>query len=193
MGEPDGIALLTCGARLAKRNRGQTLPRWGEKWIAILKAGVIYRLMWRPRVGYRVSSFRGALESLPEAQDYDVEGHRRDTVKKRASAPGPMLRPLLPADTKVLKPFPLLVEFLTCITYEDAQPREPGYMRIRPGLHDFEGTLYDPDAGQRCSIRGKTLDDVFAALNLLAGAPEAPWETDQYLTDQLAKKTRKKK
>lgn len=112
---------------------------------------------------------------------------------KRRTPPAAGL-PALPLEdqSKVLHKFPLIREFLSSTAYEDQSPRQPGYFTLRNRGGSYEVTVYDPDAGLRCAVRAMTLDDVLAATELLLGAAEAPWETDRWLTEQLAKNRKKR-
>jgi len=187
------VKRLTWLKRLVRRNRGNRLPGRGEKHCEVVTKWWHFYLVWRVRIGFRVLCY-GPPGALPgEHVYYDQEREPESKVKRRVTDPLTLKMPPLPSESKVLAKFPLLCEFITSRAYDDGSDRSPGELRIRPGVVDFEGTLYDVDAGQRCSIRAKTIDDLLAGLNLLAGASDAPWETDNYLTKLLATKTKKKK
>jgi hypothetical protein len=87
----------------------------------------------------------------------------------------------------------VLREFISATEYEDKTPRTPGYYTLRNRGAAYELTVYDPDSGTRLPCRGQTLDEVFALVEKLLGAVEAPWECDSYLTEQLARKGKRKK
>lgn len=114
-------------------------------------------------------------------------------IRRRVSSPDTLKLPPLPSDSKLLVKCPLLREFLTAREYSDGTPRTPGYFTLRPGVLDFACTLSDPDACQRATVRARNLDDLFAGLELLLGAEDGPWEPDNYLLEQAAKKTKKKR
>lgn len=101
--------------------------------------------------------------------------------------------PALPTETKLWAALPQLVEFIVATAYEDGSPRVPGTVQLETKAICFALTLRDPDSGMRLQIQAPTLDDVLKGANKLLGAPDAPWEVDRYLTEQLAKKKPKKK
>lgn len=101
--------------------------------------------------------------------------------------------PALSMESKVLEKYPLLREFVSATAYEDGSMRMPGSLRLENKIICYQITLSDPDAGMRVSVSAATLDDVLKGVERLLGAPEAPWEVDRYLTEQLQKKKPKKK
>lgn len=100
--------------------------------------------------------------------------------------------PALPGDSKLLEKLPLLREFLSVTAYDDGSMRQPGSYRFENKLICYQITLYDADAGMRLPVSGATIDDVMKAAERLLGAPDAPWEVDRYLTEQLQKKSKEK-
>jgi len=114
-------------------------------------------------------------------------------MKRRTPVQGKsVVMPALSAETKILTKLPQLVEFMTATAYEDGTPRTPGYIWFSNRGHLFEVTMFDPDSGGRMNVVAKTIDDVFAAADLILRAQEAPWLPDRYLTEQLEKKSKKK-
>lgn len=100
--------------------------------------------------------------------------------------------PALPGDSQFFAKLPLLREFLSVTAYDDGSMRTPGSYRFENKLICYQITLYDADAGMRLPVSGATMDDVLKATERLLGAPDAPWEVDRYLTEQLAKKSKEK-
>jgi len=100
--------------------------------------------------------------------------------------------PALGMESKLLEKPPPLPEFVSATAYEDGSIRTPGSFRFENKLICYQITLYDADAGMRLPISAGTLDDVFKAVERLLGAPDAPWEVDRYLTEQLSKKVKEK-
>ena len=113
-------------------------------------------------------------------------------IKKREVTAMDLAPPSAPAATSYLTLSPLLLEFISATTYEGGLVRTPGYFTLRTKWTEWEGTLYDPDAGMRLPVRAPTVDDLMVALEVALGTQEAPWEVDRYLSEQLAKKTKTK-
>ena len=101
--------------------------------------------------------------------------------------------PALPATSVLLAKLPAIREFLSATAYDDGSPRVPGYLTLRNRGHSYELTLYDPDAGLRLPTRGPDLDKTLLLAEQLLGVEEAPWEVDNYLTEQLAKRAKRKR
>jgi len=112
-------------------------------------------------------------------------------IKKRAPAGDSPSIPALSTDNTVMKKLPLLTEFISATAYEDGSPRTPGYFTVRNRTIEYEITLYDPDSGQRVSIRARELDKMYFGAEVLLGAAEAPWEPDKYLMERMPKKKKK--
>lgn len=113
-------------------------------------------------------------------------------MKRRTPAEAGLPALPLPSDSKLFVKWPLIREFMTSTAYDDGTPRTPGYLTWRNKGGSFEITVFDPDAGLRCAVRAMTIDDTFAAVEMLLGAENAPWETDRYLTEELLKKKKKR-
>jgi len=99
----------------------------------------------------------------------------------------------LPSDSKTLKAFPTLRAFLTARSYEGGGVRLPGKIWLEGNALGFQVTLKDVDQALQVSVRASTLDDVFAAAELLLGADKAPWEVDQWQAGKQAEKKSRKK
>ena len=187
-----GITVLTWDGRVAMRPRSQYLPRYGEKRVIIERRGRWYLAHWLSRAGYRITQW-GPVGLPPEAVTladcHDVEDAR---MKRRTPAEAGLPAVPLDASSKLFGKLSLVCEFLTSTAYDDGTPRTPGYVTWRNRGGSFEITAYDPDAGLRCAVRHMTIDGAWAALDVLIGATEAPWEIDQYLTDQLLKKKKRR-
>lgn len=189
-----------CGMRLiwshtrpvGKRHHQVVSSRREKRIVLVLDRGAMV-LLWRPFKGWVVvallhwdgSDFVKIRETEREYQDMPL--------KRRKLAEGVASLPMLPRDSKTLGKLPDLVAFLTECSYEDMSMRTPGYFTFRNRLHCYEITLYDPDAGLRLALRAPTVDDAFKLADTAVTAEGMPWEIDQYLTDMLAKKSKKKK
>lgn len=152
-----------------------------------------YRLRWTPHVGWECSA--SGTKGRPVTEPTTLYPTTKDLKVKRRNAPaaGGIIQPALPAASVMLGKLPCLREFLTATAYEDGSPRVPGYITIRNRQVTFEATIYDVDSGTRLSARAAKLDDVLALLEQLLGVEEAPWEIDSYLTEQLARRSKKQK
>lgn len=114
-------------------------------------------------------------------------------IKKRALDAPTLVPPDLPSDTKILKKAcPMLVEFVTCRSYIEGGARVPGRFWFEPSGSGFMITLFDLDNAMKIAVRAGTIDDVFAACEVVLGAENAPWEPDQYQLDRRAQKGKKK-
>ena len=188
-----GIPVLTWRPRAAIRRHGRTTPQSGERRYLIPRRLRWFLVHWVARVGYRVTAF-GPPE-WPPGQSHTLWSHEptKPMLKRRqAPAEGAPSIPL-ESESVILNDAPLLRQFLTHTAYEDMTPRQPGYVTICTRGLAFEITLYDYDSGQRCACQGPTLDDMFAAAELVLGAENAPWTADNYLMGLLAKNSKKKK
>lgn len=115
-------------------------------------------------------------------------------MKRRAKpADGLPTVPALGMGSVILAKCPLLREFLSATTYEDSTLRTPGYVTWRNRGYAYEITLYDPDSGMRLPVRHPEIDKLFGLVETMLGAEDAQWEVDQYLSEQLAKKQKRKK
>jgi hypothetical protein len=119
---------------------------------------------------------------------------KESRVKRRQPVGETSLPPVgLGAVSVILGKLPAIREFLSCMAYDDGSLRTPGYVTLRNRGTAYEFTLYDPDAGARMAVRAETFDAVLTQAEQLLGVAEAPWEVDQYLTDQLGKKKKRKR
>lgn len=187
-----GIRVLTWEAKAAIRRAGQVLPKFGERRYIVARWHRWYVAHWVARAGYRITQV-GPVGLPPEAviqtDCHPLKGRR---MKRRTAPESGLPMVPLPSESKVLGKLPLLREFVSSTAYDDQSPRTPGYFTLRNRGGSYQITLYDVDAGLRCACGAPTLDDTFGAAELLLGAENAPWEIDQYLTDQLLKKKKKK-
>lgn len=101
--------------------------------------------------------------------------------------------PPAPMTSVLLAKLPAIREFMSATQYDDGSPREPGYMTIRTWGTQWQVTVYDPDSGARMPVRAPELDKALLLVEQLLGVEEAPWEIDRYLSEQLAKKSKKKR
>jgi len=188
----NGLSTLSSVPRAGFRRRSNRLPEFREKWFYSTRPGRWVLWHWRPRIGYVIRALgTGPTPGGDTLYEWGLEDEPMGFVKRQAT-PDRLPSPQLAQDTKLLGKLTLLVAFVSDVKYEDGSPRVPGYFTLRNRTFAYELTLYDPDAGLRVAIRDVTLDGVYAAANELLKAPEAPWETDDYLMSQLAKKKKRK-
>lgn len=187
-----GETVLTWRRSLGMRPRSQYLPRHGEKRIIIARGATWYLLHWVHRAAYRVTQWGPV--GLPAEAVVTVDCHSTEVLRMKRRTPAEAGLPALPlpSESKLFAKLPLIREFLSATAYDDGSPRQPGYLTVRNRGGSYEITAYDPDAGLRAAVRAMTIDDTWAALELLLGAAEAPWETDHYLMDQLLKKKKRR-
>jgi hypothetical protein len=114
-------------------------------------------------------------------------------MKRIAPAVGTeVIRPALPGTSLLLAKLPTLREFMTATAYDDGTARTPGYLWFSNRGTMFEVILFNPDSGSRLPVVAPTMDEVLAAVETVLKLPEAPWQPDRYLSEQLTKKTKKK-
>lgn len=174
-----------------RRPISQWLPR-REKWFRFERGETWYLIHWLP--------YRGlwAVSSAPKGRPNDtlhVATARPPEARMKRRQPMPAgvaVVKALPSASTLLPKLPALRAFISETAYEDGTARTPGYWTVRNRVTTFEVTLYDPDSGSRLVCRGATLDETFALAEQLVSVESAPWEPDRYLSEQLAKATRRK-
>lgn len=102
----------------------------------------------------------------PTAPDQEPEEQQRCTLAS--------------LDTKMFHDCPSLMAALATVRYTDGSPRENGWFMVR-----MQGTLYqvilkDPSTGMELQGVGPTVDDAFAAVELMLGMDRPPWQLDKY-------------
>lgn len=113
-------------------------------------------------------------------------------VKRRKSdVSGEVARPEAKVTSVLLAKLPSVREWMVATTYDDGSSRVPGKLNLEVYGQSWSVTLRDPNNGLRLNVRGDDLDKVLLTLEQLLGVEEAPWEQDEYLTAQLAKKKKK--
>lgn len=188
-----GTRVVFPRTRAATRKHGQVLPSRREKRIWLVCGSVALHLEWLPWEGYAVIGRAKWLgRDVGTVEVLDRPGWS-DGMKRRVVKGSDLILPLLSRETATLKKLPDLVAFLAECSYDDMTMRTPGYFTLRNRLHCYELTLYDPDAGVRLALRAQTLDDVLRLANEAVTAEGLPWEIDNYLQEQLTKKTKKKR
>lgn len=112
--------------------------------------------------------------------------------RRQPAVAGGTVLPALPSVSTLLAKLVNLRAFCSETSYDDGSPRQPGYFTFRNRVTVYEVTVYDPDSGTRLVVRGPDWDKTFLSVEQLLGAADAPWEMDKYLSEQLAKRSRKK-
>jgi len=148
---------------------------------------------WDPWNGYWCSGFRPAGMGFNQSEN-DVTWEKPSMPMPKRSGPAAALTPPdLPSTTKVMAKCPLLVQFLTCRSWDDGSVRTPGRFWFDAGALGFSITLKDPNLALQAVLRAGTIDDVFGLCEAFLGQENAQWEVDQYQADKLAEKVKKKK
>lgn len=179
--------------RAGFRRHHQVLPRFGEKRVVWVSGHLWWLLEWRYRRGWWCLE-RGRFERGEPVRMGEYPRPEEYVLKRRVQpSEGDLILPFLGRESKLLIKLPRLCEFLSATTYEDGTFRQPGYLTFRNRLTTYEVTLYDPDAGMRLALRAVTIDEALTLAEKAVDAEGMPWEVDQYLTDQIAKKVKKKK
>jgi len=114
-------------------------------------------------------------------------------MKKITIAPaGDDEKPPLSSESKVLKAFPKLREFLTLKKYEDGSTRKPGRLWLEQDGVAFTITLKEPSMVALMRVRANEIDDVFTLAEAALKMDLPPWEIDQWAYDKLPKPKKKK-
>lgn len=163
-----------------------------EKWYVYRSPRRDIHIRWRPWTGYTVIGSGPVGSAYPEVIYLDPQGKVRLMKRRSVVSSAGAIVPALSSESKVLAKLPALREFLSATAYEDGSARTPGYFWFSNRRMLYEVILFDPDSGSRLPVTALTMDDVFAAAEALLNAPEAAWQPDKYLSEQLAKKTKRK-
>jgi len=185
------LCLLYDNGKWKRKRVHQMLPRY-EKWYYYRRGVHLWLLHYVPRHGiWLVAERRGDVSAEPHT--VTPRGEIEMPVKKR---PGQQAHDVRQPEAKVtstmLAKLPALREWMVCTTYDDGSSRVPGKLSL-----EIYGTawclmLRDPNNGLRLPVRGEDLDKVLMLAEQLLGVEEAPWERDNWLSEQLAKKGKKK-
>lgn len=192
MGEK-GIKRLTWAGLRGMRRHHQTLPPFGVRTFIWSHPRGEILVKWDQWRGYWCRSFRPAGMPFNDSSRDILYGSLVVPMPKRSGPAAPLVPPDLPAATKVLGKCPLLVQFLTCRSWEDGTARVPGRFWFDAGALGFSITLKDPNAALQAVLRASCIDDVFALCEAFLGSESAPWEVDQYQAERMAEKNKKKK
>jgi len=185
------LCLVYDNGKWKRKKVCQLLPR-REKWYYYRRGDHLLLLHWRPYHGiWLVAERRGDASSEPHTITPRKE--RPMPIKKR---PGQTVDAARMPEAKVtsvlLGKLPALREWMVSTTYDDGSPREPGKLSIEIYGTAWSIQVRDPNNGLRMNVRAEELDKALLLMEQLLGVEEAPWERDNYLTEQLAKKRKKK-
>jgi hypothetical protein len=176
---------------------GRRVRQWVSKYVVsclnVLTPSKNFHYVWKPRAGWRVSRVcdRGDHTGASDRIFPQPEG---DAMKRRIPAVSADAPPVPASKHSVIwGKLPALRDFLTATAYEDGSTRVPGYMQVKTIGVAWQVTLYDPDSGARLPVRATELDAAFALAEQLLGVEDAQWEVDRYLSEMLAKRTKKKR
>lgn len=175
------------------RHRKQLLPMFGAVILVVSRGRRLYRARVARRSGLRfVATILDPVPYPPKPWE-ELPEEPTMGVRRLAVDTGTLRFPDLPSESKTLNKFPVLREWLTARSYDDGSVRTPGQFWWDATSSGFRVTLRDADAGMKLVVTAGTLDDVFAACELILGAQEAPWEPDEFLQRKLAEKKPRKK
>jgi len=97
---------------------------------------------------------------------------------------------LAPVESRIFANLTALVEHLVVCRYSDGTPRRTGRMFLEVQGAGFRIVLKEPDMGLELPVSGQTLDDVFAAADLILGVEDPPWIPDPWQLERLTKRRR---
>jgi len=186
------VKVLTCGRRAAIRHGSQRLPQRGDRHYYLALSRVWLLMRWRAHRGYILCALCSAHGPEHEVVERWSYGDEKMPLKKRLATGELPPIPALSVETLLFRKCPMLVEFCSATAYEDGSARQPGYFTLRNRTIEYELTVYDPDAGMRITCSAASLDNVFAGMEALLKAPDAPWMVDRYLWERKPKEKKKK-
>lgn len=193
MSHKDGVRVVRWKGGWHGKKIKQWTPRTGERWLRVVSGDRWYLIQWLPREGWWITS-AGIEGPAGSGQYYSAPRYQGDAMKRRnLNEGGKATTPALPSLSTILGKLPALREFVTATSYDDGSARVPGYFTFRNRGIVFEVTVYDPDSGTRLAARAPKIDEALCLIEQLLGVEEAPWEIDQYLTDQLLRRAKKKR
>jgi len=111
-------------------------------------------------------------------------------IKKRDAAKVEAIH-LAAVECKTFDGLMPLVEHMALRQYEDATPREPGWITIKTQGSAWVVQVKDPDSVSSFSAVAETLDKALETAALLLSCDDAPWELDRWLQDAAARKKKK--
>lgn len=175
-----------CGRRV-----GRFLPR-REKWWYLVRGKHCLLLHWKPWNGIWLIAERiGGPHG--ELLYHTPRPERAMPIRKRLEQSSADVKvPEAKVTSVLLAKLPAIREWMVSTVYDDGSSRVPGKLNVEVYGTLWCVTLRDPNNGLRLSIRAEDLDKCLLLVEQCLGVDEAPWERDQYLTDQLAKKGKKK-
>jgi hypothetical protein len=119
-----------------------------------------------------------------------LETRMRKPIPQASEKTGPLH--LAPVESKVFGKLMNIIAHCAEVRYDDGTPRQPGWVTVRTLGGSWQVTAKEPEAGCQLVSVAATLDDALAQLNLLLGAPEAPWEVDPWARRQGGGNQKKK-
>lgn len=170
-----------------------TVPRIQGYRIRVL-VGAHWRVYtYRFQTGWVWSAWGHGGRSSVTAEQMPFEWRWIMAVQRRTAPSDKVPPPPLPAPLVVLVNSPLLSEHIVATKYDDGLVRVPGSFKVENIGSAFRVTVYDHDAGLRLPVTGPTLESALEEVEVLLGTADAPWEIDRYLSEQVAKRGKKKK
>lgn len=177
--------------RRPRRKPGRFAPRTGFK-LRLLLVGRVIEFWYSLERGYVPCSIR----RTATGQDSAVllffpvtESRLKKRTPQATNGTGP--KNLAAVETRVFGSLMNIVAHLADVRYDDGSPRTPGPVFIKTLGGAWLVTAKEPDAGCQLPVTANTLDDALAALDLLLGADDAPWEIDPWARRQGQQKGKK--
>lgn len=125
------------------------------------------------------------------ASEFDPPGRRWEfpSMKRKGAATETKgARHLAAVESELFRDMMSLVEHCAVRVYDDGEAREPGWVTIKTQGAAWCVQVKDPDAAVSFTAIGDTIDKALATAALLLSCEEAPWEPDNFLKAQQAKK-----
>jgi len=137
-----------------------------------------------------VSAFSGVKSGRRSIYWTGVTSVQELPVKKRKRPDGVVsdATHLAAMESELFRLLMPLVEHMACTKYEDGEARKPGWVTVKTMGSAWVVEIKDPDTACRMQVVQQSLDDALINASKLVSSEDAPWEPDQWLRQQEAKK-----
>jgi len=160
----------------------QWLPQRHHKSVILRWRSLTVFTCFMPHVGYiATSASRIDAGGTCVTYRYSDEYLYMKKVKIAAATTNGGPAHLAAIESDMLSKCPAIVSHCCILRYEDGDPRRPGWITLKVQGATWYAIAKDPDACASITATGQSVDDALALLDLLLSAPDAPWETDDYL------------
>lgn len=107
--------------------------------------------------------------------------------KKSASSAAANAKHVAAVETDLFAQLFPLVEHCAATSYDDGDPREPGWITVKTQGAAWVVQVKDPDSAMSFTSVAESLDKALQTAALLLSCDEAPWTPDQWLKSKKKK------